>query len=72
MCAVARFRAGDSIGASAPLSEPAEKINVDAEKNSDVRTEVRPSQPAMVHFEDEKFEWREVLRGVFRRFPDQV
>ncbi|TCD70815.1 hypothetical protein EIP91_001505 [Steccherinum ochraceum] len=60
---LARYRAADAIGTSAPLSEPAEKINLDAEKGSEVRTEVRPAQPIIVNHENEKFEWREVIRG---------
>lgn len=62
--ALARFRAADAIGASAPLSEPAEKINVDEEKGSEVRTDVKLVQSAVIHQEDERFEWREVIRGV--------
>ncbi|THH32727.1 hypothetical protein EUX98_g1476 [Antrodiella citrinella] len=61
---LARFRAADVISASIPLSEPAEKINVDEEKGSDIRTEAKPVQSAVVYHEDEKFEWREVIRGV--------
>ena len=61
---VARFRAADMVGTSAPLSEPSEKFNMDEEKNADVRTEVKQAQPSTVFLENEKFEWREVIRGM--------
>ncbi|KAH8105967.1 MFS general substrate transporter [Cristinia sonorae] len=63
--ALARFRAGDLVGTSAPLSEPAARLEVDAEKNSDTRSETIPvqTQTTVVYQEDEHLEWREVFRG---------
>ena len=62
-----RFRVAQAIVAGAPLSEPAQKITAemvegDLEKDSDVRIEAAQA-PYVVHQEDEKFEWREVIRG---------
>lgn len=64
---VERFRTADITAASAPLSEPAQNIRThekDAEKDEDRRVEdVSIVDSIVVHQEDEKFEWREVVRG---------
>ncbi|KAF7793683.1 hypothetical protein EIP86_004798 [Pleurotus ostreatoroseus] len=66
--AVYRFHEAQSVISGAPLSEPAQKIIAederiqDLEKESETRIETRPVQGAIVHEEDERFEWREVIR----------
>ena len=64
---VERFRTADSTAMSAPLSEPAQNIRIhekDAEKEEERRVEdVSVVDTIVVHQEDEKFEWREVIRG---------
>ncbi|KAI0080890.1 MFS general substrate transporter [Panus rudis PR-1116 ss-1] len=64
--ALHRFRADHVIASSVPLSEPAQRITAgaDPEKEGDVRTEIYAAQTDIVHQEHEKFEWREVMRGV--------
>lgn len=56
----------------APLSEPSQKItaDVDAEKDkgSEVQIEAHPAQYYTVYQEDEKFEWREAIRGALCAF----
>lgn len=67
---VFRFRDAQSVVAGAPLSEPAQKMVAaddepvqDLEKETESRIEVRPVERTVVHEEDERFEWREVVRG---------
>ena len=59
----------DSTAARAPLSEPAQNIRAhekDVEKEEDRHVEdVSVVESIVVHQEDEKFEWREVIRGMF-------
>ncbi|VDB90095.1 unnamed protein product [Peniophora sp. CBMAI 1063] len=66
--ALERFHMADSTAASAPLSEPAQNIRVhekDAEKEEERRVEdVSVVSSIVVHEEDERFEWREVVRGL--------
>ncbi|KZV72119.1 MFS general substrate transporter [Peniophora sp. CONT] len=66
--ALERFRMADSTAVRAPLSEPAQNIRThekDAEKEEDRRVEdVSIVESVVVHQEDEKFEWREVVRGL--------
>ncbi|KAI0796794.1 MFS general substrate transporter [Abortiporus biennis] len=65
--ALQRFRDDTLSASSAPLSEPAQKINTqadDLEKDVDFRMENQAAQAQTVYQEDEKFEWREVMRGV--------
>lgn len=57
-----RFREAHAVVTGAPLSEPAQMINADPEKEGEVQIEVQPPH-YVVHQEDEKFEWREVVRG---------
>lgn len=66
---VHRFRLSDRTAASAPVSEPSQRIITgDQEKGDEVHAEVvdpsvsRDSEP-IVYQEHEKFEWREVMRG---------
>lgn len=67
--ALNRLRQSNAVVSSVPLSEPSQRINVDAdsekaEKSSDVQAEVHQPQETIIHYEDEKFEWREVIRGI--------
>lgn len=67
--AVHRLRVSNAVSSSAPLSEPAQKIAVnntdDLEKKSDEQIDIIPPHEIVVYQEDEKFEWREVIRGMF-------
>ena len=51
---------------TAPLSEPSQRItnrDVDPEKGDEVKMELQTMEQVVVNAEDEKFEWREVVRG---------
>ncbi|KAI0702850.1 MFS general substrate transporter [Cytidiella melzeri] len=68
--AVWRFRQSAAVTDNAPLSEPAQRITApngeDPEKEEEqVKIEAAHTPaPVAVHFEEEKFEWREILRGM--------
>lgn len=65
--ALHRFHLDESIGASVPLSEPAQRITEvpgDVEKECDTKIEVHQTQATAIHQEHEAFEWREVIRGI--------
>ena len=67
-----RLRTSHGVTTSAPLSEPSQRITAvgtDLEKSEEVRVETHEtpaSQTIIVETEDEKFEWREVMRGMYR------
>ncbi len=63
---VARLRRSFGVTATAPLSEPAQRItnsDADPEKSSEGNVEVHNPEQLVVNMEDEKFEWGEVVRG---------
>ncbi|KAI0677109.1 MFS general substrate transporter [Trametes maxima] len=65
--ALRRLRLSHGVTMSAPLSEPSQRITgaeVEAEKGTDVKVEERVEETSVVDQQDEKFEWREVMRGV--------
>ncbi|KAI0347208.1 MFS general substrate transporter [Trametopsis cervina] len=64
--AVWRFRQATAVTDDAPLSEPSRRITAaDPEKEgTDVKIEAASETAVIVHFEEEKFEWREVVRGL--------
>ncbi|KAH9938279.1 MFS general substrate transporter [Fomitopsis serialis] len=67
--ALNRFREENNIAASAPLSEPAQRINVagaQLEKVDEVQVETLTTHSIAqsVNQEDEQFEWLEVVRGI--------
>ena len=59
-----RFRSGNAATSHVPLSEAARKIRdeKDDPQSNEIRDSNRTSE-AEVSQEDEKFEWREVIRG---------
>lgn len=61
-----RFRQATAVTDDAPLSEPSRRITAaDPEKEgTDVKIEAASETAVIVHFEEEKFEWREVVRGL--------
>ncbi|KAH9951706.1 MFS general substrate transporter [Amylocystis lapponica] len=66
--ALNRLHASNYLVASAPLSEPSQRITESTtglEKSAEVKLEVQTTEQAVaVHQEDELFEWGEVMRGV--------
>jgi hypothetical protein len=67
---VRRFRSSNIMASSAPLSEPAQRITAsEKEKPEEVMNERFNTSTSIpiIHEEDEQFEWREVIRGNFRR-----
>ncbi|KAI0347207.1 MFS general substrate transporter [Trametopsis cervina] len=61
--AVWRFRQAAAVTDDAPLSEPSRRITADPEKDTEDLKIEAVSAATAVHFEEEKFEWREVARG---------
>lgn len=67
-----RFRQSTAVTADAPLSEPSQRITsqtTDLEKEQEVKIETanapdNAEHAIAVHIEEEKFEWREVVRGL--------
>ncbi|TFY63408.1 hypothetical protein EVJ58_g3274 [Rhodofomes roseus] len=67
--ALKRFRDDSAVTSSAPLSEPAQRINaagMQIEKEDDIQVETLTTRSVaqVVNQEDEKFEWYEVFRGI--------
>ena len=66
---VRRLRTSHGVTTSAPLSEPSQRITAgaksDPEKSEDTRVETHPADTIVVETEDEKFEWGEVIRGMW-------